>query len=145
LNPASAARTNRSLDFARDLVCGLPLGCASLTPAKRLDQTDPSTSLGISAFDFAQARLCGLPLGCASLTPAKRLDQTDPSTSLGISPAGSRSAAPRSRPQSGSTLRNFTPKKAVLLDNHGGNPQHPTQWEKSIKTQMIQQYNKQIL
>jgi hypothetical protein len=75
--------TNRSLDFARDLACGLPFG--------------------------------SLPL--ASLTPAKRLDFT----------------------------KLYARKKAVLLDNHRGNPQHPTQWEKSIKTQMIQQYNKQIL
>jgi hypothetical protein len=35
-------------------------------------------------------------------------------------------------------LRNFTPperhgQKAMLLDNHLGNHEHPTLWEKSIK------------
>ena len=33
----------------------------------------------------------------------------------------------------------------MLLDNHLGNHEHPTLWEKSIKTPMVQRYNNQIL
>jgi len=54
-----------SLGFARDFACGLPLGCARLTPANRLNNR---------SFGFAQDFACGLPLGCARLTPANRLN-----------------------------------------------------------------------
>src|SRR5260370_37440079 len=73
-------RGTPGLALAQDFVCGLPLGCASFTPANRLkDQI---------------LRL--------ALTAARRA-----SRSLRISPAGPLSAAPRSRPQIGSKIRSF--------------------------------------
>ena len=115
LTPPQAARTDRSLDFARDLAGGLPLGfagaCLRSRPPSGSDKQIPRLRSGSrrrTPARLAQARL-------AHARKAARLYET----------------LPRKKPCCWITIA-----ETGSIQPSGRNPQ---------KTQMIRRYNKQIL